>query len=69
MYDIVSKWLFEPPRFFNEYVSDVHPMATVKIGQTAPDVTLRTVDNEAVQLAQAWSGGRNALLIFLRHLA
>ena len=44
-------------------------MLKVKIGQAAPDLTLRTIDGRAIALAETWQGNRQALLIFLRHLA
>ena len=28
-----------------------------------------TLDSEPIQLSEAWSNGRNVLVIFLRHLA
>ena len=44
-------------------------MATLKAGQPAPDVPLKTVAGETVSLASLWASGQHALLIFLRHLA
>lgn len=44
-------------------------MPVPEIGQPAPNVTLRTIENEFVNLATSWESGQNALLIFLRHLA
>ena len=44
-------------------------MAKIKEGQRAPDVTLSTIDGDAIQLSESWNNGRHALLIFLRHLA
>ncbi|MEM7132715.1 MAG: hypothetical protein AAF702_40810 [Chloroflexota bacterium] len=44
-------------------------MSKLKVGQPAPDVPLKTVDGELIQLSQAWSGGRNGVILFLRHLA
>ncbi|WP_420627721.1 hypothetical protein [Candidatus Leptofilum sp.] len=41
----------------------------LRLGQAAPNVTLRTLDGTAVQLSSLWGNGRTALLIFLRHLA
>jgi len=44
-------------------------MKKIQVGQIAPDLNLQTVDEAPIQLSEAWSGGRNALVIFLRHLA
>ncbi|MEM7539005.1 MAG: hypothetical protein AAF639_43005 [Chloroflexota bacterium] len=49
-------------------------MAKIKVGQLAPDLTLKTVDDEITQLSTYWGdtgqrGRRHALIIFLRHLA
>jgi len=38
-----------------------------RIGQPAPDARLKTLDGDDVSLAEAWRGGRHALLVFLRH--
>jgi peroxiredoxin len=37
-------------------------------GSLAPDFTLHTVDGQPVSLSDALQGGRNVLLVFLRHL-
>ncbi len=44
-------------------------MAKIKVGKPAPDVALMTLEDEPIQLSEAWSNGRNVLIIFLRHLA
>lgn len=40
----------------------------VQVGDPAPDSHLQTTDGQIVSLAEAWRSGRQALLIFLRHL-
>ena len=40
----------------------------LKPGDVAPDFTLRTVDGQFVSLSETLRDGRNALLVFLRHL-
>ncbi len=40
----------------------------LKPGDVAPDFTLRTVDGQSVSLGDVLRDGRNALLVFLRHL-
>lgn len=40
----------------------------VKAGNRAPDITLATLEEQPVPLAQTWQGKNAALLIFLRHL-
>lgn len=37
-------------------------------GSIAPDFTLNTVDGQPVSLNDTLRSGRNALLVFLRHL-
>lgn len=44
-------------------------MTKLQVGQPAPDAILQTINREPIQLSTAWSGGRHAMLIFLRHLA
>jgi hypothetical protein len=44
-------------------------MTKVTIGQAAPDVLLKTIDGQAIALAETWQGNQHTLLIFLRHLA
>ncbi len=49
-------------------------MAKIKVGQQAPDLVLKTVDDETTQLSSYWgddgqSVKRHAFVIFLRHLA
>lgn len=44
-------------------------MTRLVTGQPAPDVTLATLDSQAVPLSSYWGNGRATLLIFLRHLA
>ena len=44
-------------------------MARLRPGQPAPDLTVFTLDGDPMSLASTWGGGRDALLIFLRHLA
>lgn len=41
---------------------------TVTEGSAAPDFTLHDTDGEPVSLSGILHGGRNALLVFLRHL-
>jgi peroxiredoxin len=41
---------------------------SLKPGDTAPDITLRTLDGQMYSLRGDQQGGRNTLLIFLRHL-
>ena len=44
-------------------------MATIfKPGDTAPNITLRTVEGETLSLRSDQQDGRGTLLIFLRHL-
>ncbi|MCZ7570284.1 MAG: hypothetical protein M5U01_17100 [Ardenticatenaceae bacterium] len=40
----------------------------VQPGETAPDFTLKSVEGPPIALGEILSGGRNALLVFLRHL-
>ena len=40
----------------------------LKPDDVAPDFTLHTVDGQPVSLSDTLQGGRNALLVFLRHL-
>lgn len=40
----------------------------LKLGDTAPNFTLNTVDGRPVSLGDALGDGRNVLLVFLRHL-
>jgi peroxiredoxin len=40
----------------------------MKSGDIAPDFTLYTVDDQPVSLSKILHDGRNALLVFLRHL-
>ena len=47
----------------------IQNMAILKVGQNAPDVDLRTINDEPVSLSSLWGDGRPTLLIFLRHLA
>ena len=44
-------------------------MAQLKVGQTAPNAQLQTLEGELVMLDSLWRNGRSVLLIFLRHLA
>ena len=44
-------------------------MAKIKVGQQAPDLLLMTKEELPIQLSEAWSNDRHALIIFLRHLA
>lgn len=44
-------------------------MARLRPGQPAPDLTIYTLEGESVSLGSTWGNGRDALLIFLRHLA
>ncbi len=37
-------------------------------GDIAPDFTLHTADGQSVSLSGTLRGGRNVLLVFLRHL-
>ncbi len=41
---------------------------TLTIGDRAPELTLTHLDGQQVRLSQAWSTGRPALLVCLRHL-
>ena len=40
----------------------------LKPGDVAPNFTLSTVDGQPISLTDAIQGGRNVLLVFLRHL-
>jgi peroxiredoxin len=40
----------------------------LKPGDIAPDFTLQTVDGDPVSVSDTLRGGRNVLLVFLRHL-
>lgn len=40
----------------------------IKSGNRAPDVTLTTVEGQAISLAETWRTGQNVVLVFLRHL-
>lgn len=40
----------------------------LRAGDSAPDLTLKTIDGQAMSLAELWRNGRMTLLIFLRHL-
>ncbi|MGB5932413.1 MAG: hypothetical protein WBH57_05040 [Anaerolineae bacterium] len=40
----------------------------LKPSDIAPDFTLDTVDGEPIALSDTLRSGRNALLVFLRHL-
>ncbi|MEZ4659791.1 MAG: hypothetical protein R2911_19725 [Caldilineaceae bacterium] len=44
-------------------------MARLRIGDPAPDLTLKDIEGAPIPLASMWGNGRHALLIFLRHLA
>lgn len=41
---------------------------SLKKGDTAPNIALRTVEGEMLSLHNNLQDGRNTLLIFLRHL-
>ncbi len=41
---------------------------TVDIGDTAPDFTLSGLGGEGMSLEAVLQGGKNALLVFLRHM-
>jgi len=41
---------------------------SMKAGDKAPNITLRTVEGEMLSLRGDSQNGRNTLLIFLRHL-
>ena len=43
-------------------------MSHLQIGQQAPNIEVRNMAGETVDLAETWRAGRNVLLIFLRHL-
>ena len=43
-------------------------MNHLQTGQQAPNVTVKNMAGETVELAEMWRAGRNVLLIFLRHL-
>jgi len=38
-------------------------MTKIRVGQAAPDLDLQTVEEKPILLSQAWSEGRNALVI------
>lgn len=40
----------------------------VNVGDKAPDLTLHSADGRQVSLTDTLRGGRNVLLVFLRHL-
>ncbi len=40
----------------------------VSVGDKAPDVMLATLEGQPLALADMWRGGRNVVLVFLRHL-
>ena len=44
-------------------------MSSKLIGQAAPDVVLKTIDDAPIALSEMWGNGQPTLLIFLRHLA
>lgn len=44
-------------------------MPRLRPGQPAPDVALSHLDGRPAPLSAYWGGGRQLLLIFLRHLA
>ncbi len=44
-------------------------MRKLKVGKSAPNITLLTIDGRSAQLSDYWGNGRFALFIFTRHLA
>lgn len=43
-------------------------MTNLQLNDLAPDVTLLDLHSQPTPLSQMWQGGRNVLLVFLRHL-
>lgn len=40
----------------------------VNPGDKAPNLILKTIDEQPMALAETWRTGKNVLLVFLRHL-
>jgi hypothetical protein len=43
-------------------------MPNLQLNDAAPDVRLLDLNRQPIPLAEMWRGGRNVLLVFLRHL-